>query len=142
MMKRINILYWTFTGLMVVLMLFSGITGLASPAQSQALISGHLGYPEYFTPLISAAKLVGVVAILVPGFPRLKEWAYAGFVFDLGMAIYSFMAVGDPFVSTLFIVFGLVLIFGSYIFYHKRLKWRAINRIETPVASGPLAGAA
>ena len=120
-------------------MLFSGISGLASPVQSQALIHGHLGYPEYFTPLISAAKIVGVVAILIPGFPRLKEWAYAGFVFDLSMAIYSFIAMGDPVSGTLFIVFGLVLVFGSYIFYHKRLKLISANR--TTPSSGPLAGA-
>jgi uncharacterized membrane protein YphA (DoxX/SURF4 family) len=133
-MKSTNILYWIFTGLMVALMLFSGISALASPVQSQALIHGHLGYPEYFTPLISVAKLVGVVVILVPGFPRLKEWVYAGFVFDLGMAIYSFIAMGDPISSTLFIVFGLVLVFGSYIFYHKRLKLASANRTTSSLA--------
>lgn len=121
-MKKIKIFYWIFTGLMIALMLFSGITGLTSPEQSKALISGHLGYPEYFVPLVSIAKLFGVAAIAVPGFPRLKEWAYAGFTFDLGMAIYSFIAVKDPISSTLFILFGLILIFGSYICYHKKMK--------------------
>lgn len=126
-MKKVKIVYWIFTGLMIALMLFSGITGLMSPVQSKALISTHLGYPEYFTPLVSIVKLVGVIIILVPGFPRLKEWVYAGFVFDLSIAIYSFIAVGDPVASTWFIFFGLILIFGSYIFYHKRLRLASAN---------------
>ena len=49
----------------------------------------HLGYPTYLLPFIGIAKLLGVVAILIPGFPRIKEWAYAGFVFDLTGAMYS-----------------------------------------------------
>jgi hypothetical protein len=126
-MKKVKVLYWVFTGLMLALMLFSGISGLINPEQSQALIATHLGYPEYFAPLISVAKLFGVIAILIPGFPRLKEWAYAGFVFDLGMAIYSFIAVGDPVSGTLFIFFGLILVFGSYIFYHKKTRMTLAN---------------
>lgn len=121
-MKRIKILYWVFTGLMMALMLFSGISGLASPEQSKALIIDHLGYPEYFVSLISTAKIIGVIVLLIPGFPRLKEWVYAGFVFDLSMAVYSCIAVGDHFLSTWFILLGLILIFGSYIFYHKKRK--------------------
>ena len=134
-MKKVKIYYWIFTGLMVALMLFSGIGGLVNPEQSKALITGHLGYPEYFAPLISAAKLFGVIAILVPGFPRLKEWAYAGFVFDLGMAIYSFIAVGDPFSGTLFMFFGLILVFGSYIFHHKKMKMASSNRTSDVMAT-------
>lgn len=126
-MKKITIFYWIFTGLMIILMLFSGISGLMYPVQSKALISTHLGYPEYFTFLVSIVKLLGVIVILVPRFPRLKEWVYAGFVFDLSMAIYSFIAVGDSIASTWFMFFGLFLIFGSYIFYHKRLKLVSAN---------------
>ncbi len=132
-MKKIKTLYWLFTGLMLAYMLFSGISGLVNPEQSKALIVTHLGYPEYFSPLISWVKLLGVVAIAVPGFPRLKEWAYAGFTFDLCMAIYSFIAMGDPVAGTLFIFFGLALVFGSYIFYH-RLKKMADQHIATDIA--------
>jgi hypothetical protein len=137
-MKRIKTFYWIFTGLMLLLMLFSGISGLAIPDQSNRLIVGHLGYPQYFVPLISLAKVVGAVVILVPGFPRVKEWVYAGFVFDLGMAAYSCIAVGDPIANTWFILLGLVLIFGSYIFYHRKLKL-ASGTNEAPVAGGPVA---
>jgi hypothetical protein len=58
-------------------------------------IFAHLGYPTYLLPFIGIAKILGVVAVLVPGFPRLKEWAYAGLVFDLTGALYSHISVGD-----------------------------------------------
>ncbi|MCL6523933.1 MAG: DoxX family protein [Thermoflavifilum sp.] len=121
-MKKLKIFYWIFTGLLVVYMLFSGMSGLANPEQSYALIHDHLGYPSYFIPVISWAKICGVIAIVVPGFSRLKEWAYAGFTFDLIMAIYSFVAVGDLSIGISFISFGLILVFGSYIFYHQKRK--------------------
>ena len=136
-MKKAKIYYLIFTGLMVSLMLFSGIGGLVNPQQSKALISGHLGYPEYFAPLISSAKLFGVIAILAPGFPRLKEWAYAGFVFDLGMAIYSFIAVGDAVSGTSFLFFGLFLVFGSYVFYHKKMKMASANSVTDVATVNP-----
>ena len=141
-MKKVKIYYWIFTGLVVALMLFSGISGLVNPEESKALISGHLGYPEYFAPFISAAKLFGIIAILVPGFPRLKEWAYAGFVFDLGMAIYSFIAVGDPVSGTLFLFFGLFLVFGSYFFHHKKMRMTSANAVSGITSASPIASVA
>jgi len=134
-MKKIKILYWIFTGLMLALMLFSGISGLANPEQSKALVTDHLGYPEYFAPLISIAKILGVVAILIPGFSRLKEWAYAGFVFDLGMAIYSFIAVGDPVAGTLPIFVGLIFVFGSYMLYHRKMMMASANNASEAMAT-------
>jgi hypothetical protein len=134
-MKKIKILYWIFTVLMVLLMLFSGVSALANPGPSNTLIVGHLGYPEYFVPLISVAKIVGVLVILVPGFPRLKEWVYAGFVFDLGMAVYSCLAVGDSIANTWFILFGLALVFASYLFYHRMLKFASADN-QVPALSG------
>ena len=55
-----------------------------------------LGYPPYLMTLLGILKLLGVVALLAPGFARLKEWAYAGFSFDLIGAAFSFAAAGDP----------------------------------------------
>jgi hypothetical protein len=65
---------------------------------------------------------LGVIAILVPGNRRLKEWAYAGFTFDLIGAVYSGLSVGDPLVGWIPVFVGLVFVFGSYITYHKLLK--------------------
>jgi uncharacterized membrane protein YphA (DoxX/SURF4 family) len=140
-MKKVNVFYWIFTGLMAALMLFSGISSLMNPVQAKALMTTHLGYPEYFTVLLSIAKIAGVVAILLPGFPRLKEWAYAGLVFDLSGAIISFIAVGDPLSSTSFLFLGLVLLFGSYAFYHKKkrlaLAGNSTGALETrPLSAG------
>jgi hypothetical protein len=120
-MKKTNIFYWIFTGLLVVLMLFSAFGGLRNDPDGVAMMQ-HLGYGPHVIKFISIAKILGVIALLVPGYPRLKEWAYAGFVIDLTGAIYSFIAVGDPASSWMFLIIGLLLIAGSYIFYHKRLK--------------------
>ncbi|MDB5006280.1 MAG: DoxX-like family protein [Mucilaginibacter sp.] len=120
-MKKINTFYWVFTVLLVLLMLSSAIPSLMNSPQSVAFMK-HLGYPIYFAKFLAVAKLLGIVALLVPGFPKITEWAYAGFTFDLIAAFYSFIALGDP-ASTyvLFPVFFAILT-GSYIFYHKRLK--------------------
>lgn len=138
-MKKLNIFYWIFTGLMAILMLFSGVSSLMDPVQAKALMTTHLGYPEYFIVLLSIAKVLGVVAILVPGFPRLKEWAYAGIVFDLSGAIISFIAVGDPVSGTAFMFFGLILVFGSYIFHHKKMRLAAASNVKDTMEVQPVA---
>src|SRR5258708_17312785 len=56
----------------------------------------HLGYPIYFLTILGVWKIFGVVALLIPKFPLLKEWAYAGFFFAMSGAIFSHVAVGDP----------------------------------------------
>ena len=94
-MNARNIGYWTTTALIALAMLsgsaayFAGVEG---PVQGMAA----LGYPAYFVTLLSIWKLLGGLAILAPRLPRLKEWAYAGIVFDLTGAAYSHAAVGDP----------------------------------------------
>lgn len=120
-MKTTNIFYWIFTGLLAVLMLFSAIGGLKGGPDSDALMK-HLGYPHYVLPFLSVFKILGVVAILVPGFPRIREWAYAGFFFDMAGAMYSFISVGDPASAWLPLLIGLGLLAASYFLYHKRLK--------------------
>jgi uncharacterized membrane protein YphA (DoxX/SURF4 family) len=85
----------------------------------------HLGYPYNVLILLSIAKILGVIVILIPGFPRLKEWAYAGFTFDLVGAIYAGLNAGDPITQWLPVFLGIIFIFGSYIFYHKKLSYRS-----------------
>lgn len=126
-MKKINIIYWIFTVLICGLMLFSSIGSFADPVASKAMMEGHFGYPPYITVFLSIAKILGVIALLVPGFPRLKEWAYAGFFFDLTGAMYSSIMVKDPIDGVLFFIVFYVFLFGSYIYHHKRLKYRAQN---------------
>ncbi|WP_257351034.1 DoxX family protein [Pseudalkalibacillus decolorationis] len=120
-MKKIRITYWIFTGLLSALMLLGSIPDIMSTPEAVDLFN-HLGYPLYLLPFIGIAKLLGVVAILTPGFPRLKEWAYAGFVIDLTGAMYSSISVGDPASGLVIFFFGYILIAGSYVFYHKKRK--------------------
>lgn len=90
--------YWVATAFFVLQMLIAGIGELtASRGLVQILV--HEGYPLYLLTILGVWKLLGVIALLVPGFPRLKEWAYAGFFFDLTGAAVSGIArggVGDP----------------------------------------------
>jgi DoxX-like family len=92
--KAKNIVYWTTTGLIA---FFIGGGGAAQIAQYLANPHGVvpvLGYPMYFFAILGFWKVLGTIAILVPRFPRLKEWAYAGIFFDLTGAAASVVAVG------------------------------------------------
>ncbi len=120
-MKAIKITYWVFTILLIVLMLFSAISSFMPNPQGVEMMK-HLGYPYSVLTLLSVAKILGIIAILIPGFPRLKEWAYAGFTFDLVGAIFASLAAGYSITQALPIAVGLIFVFGSYIYYHKRLK--------------------
>jgi hypothetical protein len=113
-------LYWTFTGLMAAFMLMASIPDVLQLPQAVAIFT-HLGYPTYLLPFIGVAKILGVVAVLIPGFGRLKEWAYAGLVFDLIGALYSHLSVNDPPSAWGFPVIGLLLVTGSYFFYRRAL---------------------
>src|ERR1700753_1354343 len=94
-MKATKILYWVFTILIAALMLFSAFGSFRNDPQA-AEMAKHIGYPMYLFKFLAIAKILGVVALFVPGFARLKEWAYAGFFFDMLGAMYSFIAIGDP----------------------------------------------
>ena len=121
-MKKINVFYWIVTGLFALFMGFSALGNIMVSPESIQMVSTQLGYPEYFIPFIGVAKLLGVIAILIPGFPRIKEWAYAGLVFDLISAVYSFYASGTADPSTVVMILPIAFAFGSYWLYHKRLK--------------------
>ena len=120
-MKQIKIIYWISTILIAGLMLFSGITNAISTKEALDLFKA-LGYPAYLSPFLGIAKILGAVAILVPGYPRLKEWAYAGLTFDLLGAAYSGVAVGGPLGGLLFFAVILAVLAVSYIYHHKKLK--------------------
>ena len=90
--------YWGATAFFAFFMLMAGI-GELSRNQGLVQILVQLGYPAYLLTILGVWKLLGVIALLVPGFPRLKEWAYAGFFFDLTGAAVWFIARGgypDP----------------------------------------------
>ena len=88
-----NIAYWVATALVVFELVLGGVWDLLCVPQVRDVIA-QLGYPAYFLTILGVWKLLGAVALLIPRFPRLKEWAYAGVVFDLTGAIVSHLAAG------------------------------------------------
>ncbi|MFN8252147.1 MAG: DoxX family protein [Ferruginibacter sp.] len=120
--KTINTLYWVFTVLFSGLMIFSSLGGIQLTEQAKEVFVKFLGYPAYFIQFISVAKIIGSVAILVPGLNKtVKEWAYAGLFFDLAGAIFSGVAAGgkfDPLMLTMlaWIIPGIL----SYYFWKKK----------------------
>src|SRR5438046_2705026 len=121
-MKTVNIAYWILTILLCAFILFSGILNAIVTPDSVKMIAHDMGYPQYIISFLGIAKILGVIAILVPGFPRLKEWAYAGVFFDLAGATYSFLAMGSPIAPVLPMFATIAVLFVSYALYHKRLK--------------------
>src|SRR6185312_8341894 len=89
-----NIGYWITTALVALTFLSGGVMDASRNADVQAGMS-HLGYPLYFALILGVWKFLGGVAILAPGFARLKEWAYAGIAFDLTGAAFSHASSGD-----------------------------------------------
>jgi hypothetical protein len=85
--------FWIVTALFCLQMGFTAYAQLRLPQVADAFT--HLGFPAYFRVELSWAKLVGVALLLAPVPARLKEWAYAGFAFDLGSALFAHLAVGD-----------------------------------------------
>ena len=111
MEKRNLIIYWIATGLMSFGMFGSGLAQIIH-AKEMVDIIVPLGYPLYLLYIIGIWKILGVTAILSPGFKLLKEWAYAGFFFLMTGALVSHLASGDhslkgnigPFMQTIFII--------------------------------------
>lgn len=90
MKKNLNLWYWIVTGLFAAFMAFTAIPDIMMSPDAVNMITG-LGYPDYFIPFIGVAKLLGAIAILIPNFDRVKEWAYAGlFLTSLGLLIRLF----------------------------------------------------
>ena len=115
MEKRNKIIYWVCTGLVSAFMLMSGIMYLSKAPQ---VVEGFktLGFPDFFRVILGIAKTAGAVALLIPGFNTIKEWAYAGFTFVFIGAVCTHISTGTPFVGALV---ALILLAGSYWFRHK-----------------------
>jgi len=103
-------LYWGTTGLAALALLGGGFGQVSrSPEMVENMLK--LGYPVYFMVIIGTWKLLAALALVVPGAPRLKEWAYAGLTFLLTGAFVSHLAAGDPLANSIapLAILGLVL---------------------------------
>jgi hypothetical protein len=101
MTKRNKIIYWIATVWLALGMLSTGIVQLLKMKEEVALFT-QLGYPLYFLSILGIWKVLGVVAVLIPKFTLLKEWAYAGFFFAMSGAFLSHLAVSDHSFSAYF----------------------------------------
>ncbi len=95
MTKRNKIIYWIATLWLALGMVSTGVVQLMKQKDEVDMIT-QLGYPVYILTILAIWKFLGVVAVLIPRYPLLKEWAYAGFFFAMSGAAISHMIVGDP----------------------------------------------
>jgi hypothetical protein len=136
--KAKSILYWTMT---ILVAFFIGGGGLAQIWQYQANPHGVvpvLGYPLYFFAILGFWKALGAIAILVPGFPRLKEWAYAGIFFDLTGAAASCAAVGGYGAYGFHVIAPLILTGFTVASWALRPESRTIGALSTTKAAKPV----
>jgi hypothetical protein len=94
MTKRNKIIYWIATAWLSLGMVSSGTVQLLK-VKEEADMFTHLGYPLYFLTILGVWKMLGVIAVLIPKFPLVKEWAYAGFFFAMSGAVFSHLAAED-----------------------------------------------
>lgn len=94
MTKRDKIIYWIATLWLALGMVSTGGVQLFKMKEEVDMMT-HLGYPLYFLTILGIWKMLGVVTVLIPKFPLLKEWAYAGFFFAMSGAVFSHLARGD-----------------------------------------------
>lgn len=97
MQKRKNIIYWVASIWLALGMVSTAAVQLLKVKTGSGGVDSMtaLGYPVYFLTLLGVWKMLGAAAVLLPGFPLLKEWAYAGFFFAMSGAVYSHLVVGD-----------------------------------------------
>ena len=108
-----NTAYWVTTIFGPASFVIGGVLHLTHAEQVMSGLA-HLGYPAYFASILGAWKVLGAIAIVMPRFPRLKEWAYAGFFFDLTAAAVSRAAVGDSAADIVAPLVFLALVLASW----------------------------
>ena len=118
MKKRDKIIYWIATIWLALGMLATGVVQLMKTKEGQGGVDmiSHLGYPVYIVTMLGICKILGVVALLIPKAPVLKEWAYAGFVFIMLGAVFSHIALNDPVAELIPSLLLLVLTVISWYF--------------------------
>jgi hypothetical protein len=126
MRKRNKIIYWVATIWLSLGMVSTGIVQFLKMKEEVDLFT-HLGYPVYFLTMLAAWKFLGVIAVLIPRFPLLKEWAYAGFFFAMSGAIFSHIALGDSIADVFGPLLLLTLTVVSWYFRPAERKVSAVN---------------
>lgn len=129
MTKKSKIIYWVSTIWLALGMVSTGIVQLIR-MEVEVEMMANLGYPVYFLTILGIWKILGVVAMLLPRYPLIKEWAYAGFFFIMSGAIISHGANGDGaqdfFGPTLLLILTII----SWYFRPADRKIVSLNQIQ------------
>ena len=128
MNNRKKIAYWIITGLLC----FCLLGGIAQLFQVKQVVDGFapLGYPLYFISIIGFWKTMAIIAILIPRFPLVKEWAYAGVFFAMTGASISHIAVQD---STFHIIVPIIISGLAFTSWYLRPPSRKINPLNQAI---------
>ena len=117
-MNKNKIIYWTTTGIISAMMLFSAFSYLSNPDMKLAF--EHLGFPDYFRIELAVLKILGSLALILPMVPdKIKSFAYFGFALTFVSAFIAHTASGDPISAVAAPIIFLVILAVSYIFYNK-----------------------
>jgi hypothetical protein len=132
MTKRNKIIYWIATLWLSLGMISTGAIQILKQKEGQGALDSitHLGYPDYILTILGVWKILGVVAILIPRMPLVKEWAYAGFFFVMTGAMYSHLAAGDPVTA---ILPSLLLLALTIVSWYFRPTERKLNFIPQEI---------
>jgi uncharacterized membrane protein YphA (DoxX/SURF4 family) len=125
-----KIIYWIATAWLALGMIATGSVQLLKMKSGQGGVDSitHLGYPVYFITILGVWKFLGVVAVLIPKFTLVKEWAYAGFFFVTSGAIFSHIALGDSIKEIAPALLLLVLTVVSWYFRPANRKIILVNQ--------------
>lgn len=123
MEKRNKIIYWVTTIFLAVGMTAGGVQQTFQIGGYNEIVTG-LGYPLYLLTILGIWKILGVIVLLVPRFPLLKEWAYAGFFFAMSGAFISHLAVGQSFAEA---VPSLILLVVTVLSWYFRPNDRKVS---------------
>lgn len=118
-----KIAYWVTTGLVGVLSIFAAYAYLSGSPQAVQGFT-HVGYPQQLRVILGIAKFLGAITLVVPGVPKLKEWAYAGFTFAWGSAFVAhYLAKDGPMAYTPLVLLALLAV--SYVTRPSSRQWPA-----------------
>ncbi|OON67711.1 DoxX family protein [Hymenobacter sp. CRA2] len=136
--KTAAVLYWSLTLPFAAFMLFGGISEVIHHPSGLAIME-HLGYPPHVLTVLGIGKLLGAAALLQPWFRGIKEWAYAGFTFNLLGAFAARYAAHDGFWLVASPWLFLAFMAATYLLWHRLLRQRALARPALNASvTGPL----
>jgi len=117
--KKFKIAYWVVLVFITIGMLFSAVPSVLKLPYAVEHFCHVLKLPEYLLVFTGVIKIIGLIALYIPGYPRLKEWIFAGFTFDLIGAWYCNYTGLHSFAATLPVLVYLLILFVLYYLYHR-----------------------